>query len=108
MLAVFDGHAGLFAAKLAEENFAKVLAREEQFVEYAEMMQKIAKEESSKSSNPALKESDIAARDHKLLGLVEDALVNAFLEFDKILFNTILSSTRVGLVSKSWEVKENK
>lgn len=88
LFAVFDGHAGAFAAKFSEENFSKVLCREPQFVQYAEMMQS----NPASNSNPALKESEIAARNRELLGLLEDALVNAFLEFDKILFNTILST----------------
>lgn len=85
LFAVFDGHAGSFAAKFSAENYVQVLSREPLFVKYAERMQ-----DYDTAQNLSTEEQH--ARDRELLELLEEALARSFLEFDKILFTKILST----------------
>ena len=104
LFAVFDGHAGSFAAEFAEENFVKVLAREPKFVEYAQIMEKNTENNILEQKET---EEQIATRDREQLQLLEDALTSAFLEFDKVLFSTISSSPPIDENNNDVEFEHN-
>ena len=87
LFAVFDGHAGSFAAEFSEETFMNVLSRNSKFVEYAKCM----KEENTNNKT----QEEMVSHDRRLLDLLEDALSTTFLEFDSLLYATVTSKSKV-------------